>query len=215
MPAEAPVEPLVPARSGMNTLTAGAPYNSACCYARIAGNGEREASGIHGSDNDRGVERLAPDPERQDRPEGTSGTGPRLPVTATEYAAPQTELEMKITTVWHELLNLERVGIHDNFFDLGANSRSWCRPASAFERRSRRSLPCRPFPVSDGECTGGALEPERGRSIRPEAEPGQGPGTFRCAATTPDGSAAGSCSREGADEELGITEHSRNSISFG
>ena len=29
---------------------------------------------------------------------------------------------MTIAAVWHELLNLERVGIHDNFFDLGANS---------------------------------------------------------------------------------------------
>ena len=122
---------------------------------------------------------------------------------------------MTIATVWHELLNLERVGIHDNFFDLGANSLIMVQASIRLRAAPERSLPCRPFPVSDGECTGGALVPERGRSIRPEAEPGQGPDTFGCAATTPDGSAVGSCSREGADEELGIKEHSRNSISTG
>jgi acyl carrier protein len=38
------------------------------------------------------------------------------------YAAPQNELEKTIAGVWRDLLNLERVGAHDNFFDLGANS---------------------------------------------------------------------------------------------
>jgi amino acid adenylation domain-containing protein len=38
------------------------------------------------------------------------------------YVAPQTEAERIIATVWQEMLHLERVGIHDNFFDLGGHS---------------------------------------------------------------------------------------------
>jgi amino acid adenylation domain-containing protein len=38
------------------------------------------------------------------------------------YAAPRTELEAAITKVWQELLQVENVGIHDNFFDLGGHS---------------------------------------------------------------------------------------------
>lgn len=38
------------------------------------------------------------------------------------YAAPEDETQTKIAQLWTELLNLERVGIHDNFFDLGGHS---------------------------------------------------------------------------------------------
>jgi amino acid adenylation domain-containing protein len=38
------------------------------------------------------------------------------------YVAPQTNLESLLSGIWKKLLKLERVGIHDNFFDLGGNS---------------------------------------------------------------------------------------------
>jgi amino acid adenylation domain-containing protein len=38
------------------------------------------------------------------------------------YVAPATEMERVIAKLWEELLVLERVGIHDNFFDLGGHS---------------------------------------------------------------------------------------------
>ncbi|MCX5965817.1 MAG: phosphopantetheine-binding protein, partial [Cyanobacteria bacterium] len=38
------------------------------------------------------------------------------------YVAPQSELERTIATVWQEVLHLEKVGIHDNFFDRGGHS---------------------------------------------------------------------------------------------
>ena len=41
---------------------------------------------------------------------------------AAAYTAPQNEVERVIASVWGELLNLDQVGTHDNFFDLGANS---------------------------------------------------------------------------------------------
>lgn len=37
-------------------------------------------------------------------------------------AAPSTELERKLADIWKELLNLETIGVHDNFFDLGGHS---------------------------------------------------------------------------------------------
>jgi amino acid adenylation domain-containing protein len=38
------------------------------------------------------------------------------------YMAPATQLELTITLAWQEVLGLEKVGVHDNFFDLGGNS---------------------------------------------------------------------------------------------
>lgn len=38
------------------------------------------------------------------------------------YVAPRTAIEKVISVVWEEVLGLDRVGIHDNFFLLGGNS---------------------------------------------------------------------------------------------
>ena len=39
-----------------------------------------------------------------------------------EYIAPRNELEEKLAAIWAELLGLERVGIRDNFFEIGGHS---------------------------------------------------------------------------------------------
>jgi len=39
-----------------------------------------------------------------------------------EYTVPRNELEQQLAEIWAEVLKLERVGIHDNFFDLGGHS---------------------------------------------------------------------------------------------
>ncbi|MEV4049849.1 amino acid adenylation domain-containing protein [Amycolatopsis sp. NPDC049688] len=39
-----------------------------------------------------------------------------------EFSAPRTELERRIAAVWSDVLGVEAVGAHDNFFDLGGNS---------------------------------------------------------------------------------------------
>jgi amino acid adenylation domain-containing protein len=38
------------------------------------------------------------------------------------YVPPQTEVERLIAKIWQEVLNIERVGLNDNFFDLGGHS---------------------------------------------------------------------------------------------
>ncbi|MDO5057370.1 MAG: amino acid adenylation domain-containing protein, partial [Lautropia sp.] len=41
---------------------------------------------------------------------------------AQDYEPPQGETEQMLATIWQELLGVERVGRHDNFFDLGGHS---------------------------------------------------------------------------------------------
>ncbi|NQE37638.1 non-ribosomal peptide synthetase [Microcoleus asticus] len=50
----------------------------------------------------------APDSQRQEQSQS--------------YAAPQSELELLLAGVWSKLLKLDRIGIHDNFFEIGGNS---------------------------------------------------------------------------------------------
>jgi acyl transferase domain-containing protein/SAM-dependent methyltransferase len=46
----------------------------------------------------------------------------RRPDLATPYTDPTTELEHLVARHWAEVLGLDRVGVHDNFFDLGGES---------------------------------------------------------------------------------------------
>ncbi|MEL7408786.1 MAG: amino acid adenylation domain-containing protein, partial [Cyanobacteria bacterium J06558_2] len=46
----------------------------------------------------------------------------KRPTLAANYQAPQSETEEKIAQIWREVLHLDKVGIHDNFFDLGGHS---------------------------------------------------------------------------------------------
>ncbi|HYH79351.1 MAG TPA: AMP-binding protein, partial [Longimicrobium sp.] len=39
-----------------------------------------------------------------------------------EYVAPRTPLETRLAEIWREVLGVERVGLHDDFFDLGGQS---------------------------------------------------------------------------------------------
>jgi myxalamid-type nonribosomal peptide synthetase MxaA len=48
---------------------------------------------------------------------GGEGTAP-----AAAYVAPRNEIERAIAEVWREVLGVERVGVHDNFFESGGSS---------------------------------------------------------------------------------------------
>jgi aryl carrier-like protein len=54
--------------------------------------------------------RALPQPTRQER------------LSSTKQVAPRTYLEREIAAAWMEVLHLEQVGVHDNFFDLGGHS---------------------------------------------------------------------------------------------
>jgi acyl transferase domain-containing protein/SAM-dependent methyltransferase len=64
---------------------------------------------------------LAPaTPDEQSPP--PPATFNRRPDLTTAYTAPTTELEQLVARQWAEVLGLDRVGVHDNFFDLGGES---------------------------------------------------------------------------------------------
>jgi acyl carrier protein len=51
----------------------------------------------------------------------TSSKGER-PDLAVEFIEPENEIENAIATIWSNILGLNKIGINDDFFDLGANS---------------------------------------------------------------------------------------------
>ncbi|WAZ26421.1 phosphopantetheine-binding protein [Streptomyces cinnabarinus] len=44
------------------------------------------------------------------------------PELSRSYTAPDSAAERRVARVWQQVLTLDRVGVHDNFFDLGGNS---------------------------------------------------------------------------------------------
>src|SRR5579862_936064 len=61
------------------------------------------------------------------------------PVLGQQYVAPESEVEQKLAKVWAEVLGLDCVGVHDNFFDLGGHSilavRLFVRMEAVFNKR--------------------------------------------------------------------------------
>jgi acyl carrier protein len=48
--------------------------------------------------------------------------GRARPTLARPFAPPRTPIEEQVAAIWAEVLDLERVGMHDSFFELGGNS---------------------------------------------------------------------------------------------
>jgi acyl transferase domain-containing protein/acyl carrier protein len=44
------------------------------------------------------------------------------PALQTDYLEPSNEIERRIVTIWQQLLGVNEIGVHDNFFDLGGHS---------------------------------------------------------------------------------------------
>ncbi|MBD1922211.1 amino acid adenylation domain-containing protein [Funiculus sociatus GB2-A5] len=59
----------------------------------------------------------------------------------TLHVAPRTSTESTLAKIWAEVLNIERVGIGDNFFDLGGNSLLAIRLMDEVYKQFKRELP--------------------------------------------------------------------------
>ncbi|MDJ0840480.1 MAG: amino acid adenylation domain-containing protein [Acidobacteriota bacterium] len=60
-----------------------------------------------------------------------------------DYVAPRTPMEAQIAAIWADVLELERVGVRDNFFDIGGHSLLATRVISRVEEARQVTLPLR------------------------------------------------------------------------
>lgn len=56
------------------------------------------------------------------------------------YAPPETDMERTIAAIWQRLLKVEKVGLYDNFFDVGANSLLLIQASSELEGSLQREV---------------------------------------------------------------------------
>ena len=63
----------------------------------------------------------------------------------TAYEAPRTPMEQAMAELWSQVLGVERVGVHDNFFDLGGHSLMAMRLIAAIRDTFGISLPLKMF----------------------------------------------------------------------
>jgi phenylacetate-coenzyme A ligase PaaK-like adenylate-forming protein/acyl carrier protein len=67
------------------------------------------------------------------------------PELASVFVAPRTPAEEKLAAIWAELLHVERVGIHDNFFALGGHSLLVTQVVSRIRETFNVEIPMRTF----------------------------------------------------------------------
>jgi acyl carrier protein len=58
-----------------------------------------------------------------------------------QYVMPRNELEQAIAALWQSVLGIEKVGVHDNFFDLGGHSLKLAKVHSRLSELANRELP--------------------------------------------------------------------------
>jgi amino acid adenylation domain-containing protein/non-ribosomal peptide synthase protein (TIGR01720 family) len=63
--------------------------------------------------------------------------------TTGDYTAPRTQLEKDLADIWQQLLGVERIGVHDNFFVLGGHSLLAMRVVSAIRNVLHLEVPVR------------------------------------------------------------------------
>ena len=59
----------------------------------------------------------------------------------TEYVAPRTELERRLTQIWSSVLNIAQVGVKDNFFEVGGHSLLAVRLMGEIQQQFQKSFP--------------------------------------------------------------------------
>jgi amino acid adenylation domain-containing protein len=63
------------------------------------------------------------------------------PVTTVSYVAPGNEFEEMLAALWSEVLHIERIGVHDNFLELGGNSLAAIRLTARLNEAFHLDLP--------------------------------------------------------------------------
>ena len=96
------------------------------------------------------------------------------------HMAPRDELEQRLVELWRHVLNLERVGVQDDFFLLGGHSLKAMRLLAAIEQTYGAAIPLKRFfdnPTVEGcavRIRNGAASPDRDAGqVRLEPDPGE------------------------------------------
>jgi len=66
---------------------------------------------------------------------------PNLDKILTEYEAPRNEVEETLAKIWSEILGVEKVGVNDNFFDLGGHSLKAIMLISKIHKELNKEVP--------------------------------------------------------------------------
>lgn len=94
-----------------------------------------------------------------------------LPVAHPEadYVAPRSPVEAKLAWLWEQILGVERVGVRDDFFDLGGNSLLAVRVLNTIEADYGKRLPISTFYTASTveELAELIPQPERNVSLSP------------------------------------------------
>lgn len=62
-----------------------------------------------------------------------------------EYAGPRTDVEQMVARIWSEVLNIDKIGIHHNFFEIGGHSLKALQIMLRIEKETGRRLPLATF----------------------------------------------------------------------
>ncbi len=94
--------------------------------------------------------------------------------TVRQFLAPRTQTERALAAIWSEVLKVERIGVHDNFFDLGGHSMTAIRVVLRVRDLYKKPLSIeRLFQAPTIAALGQVLqvdEPSAASSIQPRAE---------------------------------------------
>ena len=66
---------------------------------------------------------------------------PEIGVVGDHYVAPRSETEVRLVSIWQEILEIDRIGIKDNFFELGGHSLLAVRLFTRIQEEFGKSLP--------------------------------------------------------------------------
>lgn len=58
-----------------------------------------------------------------------------------EYVSPDSDIEQSVTKIWREILSIDKIGIEDNFFDLGGNSLLMVKLQQKLDEQMHLSIP--------------------------------------------------------------------------
>lgn len=97
---------------------------------------------------------------------------PSAPQSSKTFEAPRTSSEQKLAAMWTAILKIERVGIHDNFFNLGGNSLLAFQLVSRVRDEFKLELPLtRVFETPTVAQLSGWISETNNRGLNPIASP--------------------------------------------